>query len=108
MLPEVPNLSPRFALGHMLDGSLSGLIDRYFENGYDDFDRLCRSAYAEILPNWDCVVVPWEQILSERSESWKPDDKEDGLVDIRCSACGASKFGTWKGQARINEAPLQH
>jgi hypothetical protein len=39
----------------------------YFDAGYDDFDRLCRSAYDEVIPTWESAVVPWDQILAERS-----------------------------------------
>jgi MoaA/NifB/PqqE/SkfB family radical SAM enzyme len=96
VLPEVPNLSPRFALGNIRDASLSDLIDRYFEHGYDEFDSLCRSAYSKVLPNWDCVIVPWEQIVSESSENWIPGEN-DGLPAHGCAPCAASKFGAWKG-----------
>jgi hypothetical protein len=44
ILPEVTNLSHDYALGHIADGPLSTLVSRYFEDGYDRFDRLCRSS----------------------------------------------------------------
>ncbi|HTW68434.1 MAG TPA: radical SAM protein [Acetobacteraceae bacterium] len=92
ILPEVPNLSPRFALGNIRDGSLSGLIDDYFDDGYDEFDELCRATYTRVLPNWDCVIVPWEQILSESSESWIPGRADTPYVQA-CESCVASRFG---------------
>ncbi|HKV42296.1 MAG TPA: radical SAM protein, partial [Blastocatellia bacterium] len=72
VLPEVPNLNHRYALGNIQDGALSTLVRRYFENGYEQFDLLCRTAYAEVLPTWEAPVVPWEQIIAERSEYWSP------------------------------------
>jgi len=102
VLPEVPNLSPRFALGNIQDCSLSELIDRYFRQGYDEFDSLCRSAYAKTLPNWDCVIVPWEQILAESSKNWNPGENETPLAH-NCASCAASKFGTLKVPAGIND-----
>lgn len=98
VLPEVPNLNPRFSLGNIREGSLGDLIDRYFEHGYDEFDRLCRSAYAKVLPDWDCVIVPWEQILSQSSETWIPGE-EDLPPPLACMSCTTPKFGAWKGTA---------
>jgi MoaA/NifB/PqqE/SkfB family radical SAM enzyme len=102
VLPEIPNLSRRFALGNIRDGLLSELIHQYFENGYDEFDRLCRTAYSKVLPGWDCVIVPWEQIVSECSENWAPGE-DDALAEGKCASCGASKFGAWKGPAQTDE-----
>jgi Fe-coproporphyrin III synthase len=105
VLPEIPNLSPRFALGKIWDAPLSELIDRYFGRGYDEFDRLCRSAYAKILPTWDCVIVPWEQIVSEYSETWISDSDEPTLDDS-CGRCANPKYGSWRDVARVRETAV--
>lgn len=94
ILPEVPTLSHRYALGNLRDGSLSDLVRRYFKRGYEDFDHLCRAAYAEVLPAWDCVIVPWEQILSERSRSWIP-SFDCTPPNPECTSC-ATAYGAWK------------
>jgi MoaA/NifB/PqqE/SkfB family radical SAM enzyme len=95
VLPEVPNLSHRYSLGKIQDGPLSELISRYFERGYNEFDRLCRAAYAEVLPAWDCIIVPWEQIIAERSQSWSP--SEDCVTSVpECISCASSAYGAWK------------
>lgn len=67
VLPEVTNLHHSFALGNLLDRDLLDMVAGYFEAGYDDFDRLCRSAYDEVIPTWQSALVPWDQILAERS-----------------------------------------
>ena len=110
VLPEIPNLSPRFALGNIEDGPLAEMIDRYFERGYDDFDNLCRAAYASVLPTWDCVIVPWEQIVSERSETWVlgTRETEEAPLAHNCAVCAAPKYGRWKDPARINDAGVVH
>jgi Fe-coproporphyrin III synthase len=95
VLPEVPNLNPRYSLGKIQEGSLTELIDHYYEDGYDAFDRLCRSAYSEVLQSWDCVIVPWEQIIAERSRAWIPGD-HCTLAAPRCSSCRTSAYGAWK------------
>jgi MoaA/NifB/PqqE/SkfB family radical SAM enzyme len=102
VLPEVPNLNARFALGNIADASLSALIDRYFEHGYDDFEHLCRATYARVLPTWDCVIVPWEQILSEASETWTADAPD---VDVDCAGCTATVFGAWAAGRIAEERP---
>ncbi len=102
VLPEVPNLSPRFSLGNIQDGPLSTLIERYFENGFDEFERLCRVTYSNVLPKWDCVIVPWEQMLSESSESWISDESHEAPVR-ECASCAVSKFGAWKRPTETND-----
>jgi MoaA/NifB/PqqE/SkfB family radical SAM enzyme len=92
VLPEVPNLNHRYSLGKLQDGRLSELLNRYYEHGYQEFDLLCRAAYAEILPSWDCVIVPWEQIIAERSQSWIP--SQDGpTTGPECASCGLMTYG---------------
>jgi Fe-coproporphyrin III synthase len=95
VLPEVPTLSHRYALGNIRDGSLSDLVSRYFRCGYEEFDRLCRAAYAEVLPDWDCIIVPWEQILSERSRSWTPEQSPKFPI-LKC-ANAEPVYGAWQG-----------
>jgi Fe-coproporphyrin III synthase len=99
VLPEVPNLSRRFALGNVRDGSLSELIDRYFDSGYDEFDSLCRAAYDRILPDWDCVIVPWEQIVAQCSETWIPGTDTERLTHTGGN-CGCSNYGCWSVPAQ--------
>ena len=72
VLPEMTNLSHDFALGRIEDGSLLEMVERYFDHGYAKFDQLCRSLYSEILPNWEMAIIPWDQIVAERSHSWVP------------------------------------
>jgi Fe-coproporphyrin III synthase len=98
VLPEVPNLNHRYSLGKIQDGPLSELIDRYYENGYREFDRLCRVAYAEVLPAWNCVIVPWEQIIAERSQKWIPNE-DCNLPVFDCVSCASPAYGAWKDLA---------
>jgi MoaA/NifB/PqqE/SkfB family radical SAM enzyme len=86
ILPEVTNLSHDYALGNITDDSLSTLVSRYFEDGYDRFDRLCRSTYSEVVPTWPSAVVPWDQIVAERSHRQAPIAAEC-LVTHDCGTC---------------------
>jgi Fe-coproporphyrin III synthase len=70
VLPEITNLSRKFALGRIEDAPLVELVARYFENGYDRFDDLRRSTHQEIMSTWKSAVVPWDQILAEKSYLW--------------------------------------
>lgn len=83
ILPEVTNLSDEFAIGTIGDAPLSVLVHRYFEDGYAKFDRLCRIAYQEVLPEWSSEFIPWDQIVAERSRSWK----DMPLVEIEAAEC---------------------
>jgi hypothetical protein len=70
VFPEITNLSREFAIGNINDGPLPVLVSRYFNNGYEKFDRLCRLAYSQVLPEWEDVIVPWDQIVADESYRW--------------------------------------
>ncbi len=70
VLPEIPTLDYRFALGNLHEGTLTELVARYFDNGYAQFDRLCRTVYKEVMPTWTSPIIPWNEIVSERSRSF--------------------------------------
>lgn len=67
VLPEIPTLNYRFALGNLHEGTLMELVARYFVDGYAQFDHLCRTVYEEVMPTWTSPIVPWDEIVSERS-----------------------------------------
>jgi MoaA/NifB/PqqE/SkfB family radical SAM enzyme len=67
VLPETPVLDPRFALGSVYEATLEELVPHYFANGYAQFDRLCRTVYEDVMPTWTAPLIPWTEILGERS-----------------------------------------
>jgi MoaA/NifB/PqqE/SkfB family radical SAM enzyme len=67
VLPETPVLDPRFALGSVYEATLAELVANYFANGYAQFDRLCRTVYEDVIPTWTAPLIPWTEILTERS-----------------------------------------
>jgi len=89
VLPEVTNLSHKFALGKIEDGPLTELVTRYFENGYDRFDYLCRKTYEEVVATWKSAVVPWDQIIADRSHLWgaRPIRSSRGVPVPKCGTC---------------------
>lgn len=72
VLPEATNLDHRYALGNVTDGPLRELIPRYFDKGYAAFDRLCRTTYDEFVANWPDAILPWDQLLADRSRADLP------------------------------------
>ena len=90
VLPEATNLSHAYSLGNIADGPLSKLVGDYFANGYEMFDHLCRAAYAEVLPTWKSAVVPWDQIIADRSHHWQPLMSECTAVAESCQTCGVN------------------
>lgn len=67
VLPEVATLNPRFALGNAREAPLHELVKRYFGSGYEDFRGLCQAVYSDVIRSSDSPIVPWDEILSERS-----------------------------------------
>jgi MoaA/NifB/PqqE/SkfB family radical SAM enzyme len=68
VLPECTNLHHSYRIGMLGEASLSEMVVRYLDHGYDRFDQLCRAAYSEMLADWPMAVVPWDQIVAERSQ----------------------------------------
>ncbi|SOE87105.1 Radical SAM superfamily enzyme, MoaA/NifB/PqqE/SkfB family [Burkholderia sp. YR290] len=96
ILPEVTNLHPRFAIGNLRDGPLTDLIDRFFADGYQRFDALCRRLYNEVLPTWQSAVIPWDQLVAERSHA-SPNDETETNADNVCAMCAPMKFHSRPG-----------
>jgi MoaA/NifB/PqqE/SkfB family radical SAM enzyme len=76
VLPEIPTLDPRFAMGSVLEARLSHLVERYMSRGYDAFHSLCRTVFAEVVPTYRAPIIPWEELVSQRS--WTFDAAIDG------------------------------
>lgn len=73
VLPEIATLNPQFALGNLNQTNLPELIRRYFNDGYTVFQEFCRKIYAEVIPQSTSPIIPWDEIVSERS--WKPSNQ---------------------------------
>lgn len=71
VLPEIPTLNYRFGLGSVYKNSLNELVSNYLKNGYKQFEHLCRTVYDEIIPSWKSPLVPWDEIISMRSWTFK-------------------------------------
>jgi MoaA/NifB/PqqE/SkfB family radical SAM enzyme len=67
VFPESPMMDPRFSLGSLYQDTLQELVKKYFINGYEQFDSLCRSVYQAVIPEWTSPLIPWNEILCERS-----------------------------------------
>ncbi|WP_432817354.1 radical SAM protein [Sulfitobacter sp. JB4-11] len=91
ILPEATNLDERYAIGWAGGAPLAEQIKAYFSTGYDAFDRLCRAAYHECVPDWPDPILPWDQILSERSR--KPVSQSvDPTAEGGCSRVTVESF----------------
>jgi MoaA/NifB/PqqE/SkfB family radical SAM enzyme len=69
VLPEIPTLHRRFAIGNLKAAPLSEMLIRYYAEGYDSFRDFCRAVYREVVPTWTAPLVPWDEILSLCSHS---------------------------------------
>lgn len=72
VLPEIPTLDPRFALGSLYDSGLVELVSRYLADRYAEFHRLCRTVFTEVMPTFKAPIVPWDELVSLRSWSFNP------------------------------------
>jgi Fe-coproporphyrin III synthase len=106
VLPEVPNLDARFAIGNLSDGPLGQMVESYFRDGYQRFDALCRSLYNEIVPTWESAVIPWDQLVAERSHAWDFDETARSSDSV-CNSCTPLKFHPrTAGKMQLSRHPL--
>lgn len=70
ILPELVDIDMRFAIGNLYNDTLKNNIISYLSDGYASFDRLCRDVYKDTLLNYPSPLIPWSEILTERSRSF--------------------------------------
>jgi Fe-coproporphyrin III synthase len=87
ILPEATNLDHRYRIGHVDEGPLGAQIARYFIDGYNRFDHLCRATYDEFVPDWPDAILPWDQLLAQRSRGALPSER------AVARGCGAPREG---------------
>jgi hypothetical protein len=80
VLPEIPTLGYQYALGSLHEGTLMELVACYLADGYAQFDCLCRTVYEEVMPTWTSPIVPWDEIVSERSWSFDAQKRARGGI----------------------------
>jgi Fe-coproporphyrin III synthase len=67
ILPELVDIDRRFAIGNIFTDTLKNNLISYLEDGYGKFDRFCREVYEEVVRSYPSPLVPWNEILSEKS-----------------------------------------
>ena len=70
ILPELVDLDPQFAIGNLYHNSLENNIRDFIGNGYARFDQLCREVYKDTVFGYPSPLIPWDEILTERSHSF--------------------------------------
>jgi Fe-coproporphyrin III synthase len=67
ILPELVDIDKRFAIGNIYTDTLKNNLISYLDDGYRRFDRFCREVYEEVVTSYPSPLVPWNEILSEKS-----------------------------------------
>lgn len=70
ILPELVDIDRHFTIGNLYQATLKDNILRYLKDGYLRFDQLCREVYQDVVPQYPSPLVPWNEILTERSKSY--------------------------------------
>jgi MoaA/NifB/PqqE/SkfB family radical SAM enzyme len=71
ILPELVDIDRRFAIGNLFDDTLKNNLLVYLKKGYPYFDHLCREVYNDTVPNNPSPLIPWNEILTERSRTFR-------------------------------------
>lgn len=70
ILPELVNIDRRFSIGNLYDNTLENHLLNYLNDGYSQFDQFCRKVYADTVLNSTSPLIPWNEILTERSRTY--------------------------------------
>jgi sulfatase maturation enzyme AslB (radical SAM superfamily) len=81
ILPELVDIDRQFSIGNLYKDTLKNNIVNYLYNGYNGyarFDRLCREVYNDTVVNYPAPLIPWNEILTERSRLIKYKEEKKG------------------------------
>lgn len=71
ILPELEDIDRRFSIGNLYKNTLKNNLLNYLHDGYSLFDQLCRDTYKDSVLNDHSPLIPWNEILTERSKTYK-------------------------------------
>ncbi len=71
ILPELVDIDSQFSIGNLYNDTLKNNLLVYLNEGYPRFDRLCREVYKDTVLNNPSPLIPWNEILSERSRTFR-------------------------------------
>jgi MoaA/NifB/PqqE/SkfB family radical SAM enzyme len=80
VLPELVDIDRRFFMGNLYRDTLKNIILNYLNDGYARFDQLCREVYNDTVLNYPVPLIPWNEILTERSRMFKQSVVEEDAV----------------------------
>jgi len=72
ILPELVDIDRKYAIGNIFDNTLTHSIKNFLEQGYAEFDHLCRTVYKDSVINSSGPLVAWGELLIERSKEILP------------------------------------
>ncbi len=70
ILPELVDIDRQFTIGNIFDDTLKNNLLVFLEEGYANFDQLCREVYNDMIPNNPSPLIPWNEILTEKSKAY--------------------------------------
>jgi len=71
ILPELEDIDRRFSIGNLHKDTLENNLLCYLNEGYSRFDQLCRDVYSDSVLNNPSPLIPWSEILTERSRTYR-------------------------------------
>lgn len=71
ILPELVDIDRQFSIGNLHKDTLKNNLIIYLNEKYSFFDQLCREVYCDTVHNYPSPLIPWNEILTERSRLFK-------------------------------------
>ncbi len=71
ILPELVDIDRQFLIGNLYNDTLKNNLLNYLKEGYARFDQLCRDVFNDTVLNNPAPLIPWNEILTERSRTFK-------------------------------------
>jgi len=67
ILPELVDIDKQYSIGNLYNDTLKNNLLYYLDDGYVLFDHLCREVYNDSVINNPSPLIPWTELLTERS-----------------------------------------
>lgn len=89
ILPELVDIDRQFSIGNLHNDTLKNNLILYLREKYSLFDQLCREVYGDTVPKYSSPLIPWNEILTERSRLFKPakEGEEGKQLPLEVGCC---------------------
>ncbi|MCF6149434.1 MAG: radical SAM protein [Candidatus Kuenenia sp.] len=92
ILPELVDIDRQFSIGNLYKDTLKNNLLIYLNEKYSFFDQLCRYVYNDAIHNYPSPLIPWNEILTEKSKVFnqlmvKKEGRVNKELNLKTACC---------------------